>query len=194
MTEKKLKEIKQWARNKIENIRDPQHGWSHLQRVADNALKIVKSLGLENEVDINLLQAACYLHDMNPASYSPGLLNYFLENKKIKLVLPKVLSELEVENSERKIIKRAIYSGSFSFPFKRLNKAGDLYTQILQDADTLDYFSKEREKSFNKAKKGSGFYAFLGLFSDWTLNYGRKNLKNYLNLPQLIREPYVQKS
>ncbi len=191
MTEKKLKEIKQWARNKIENIRDPQHGWSHLQRVADNALKIVKSLGLENEVDINLLQATCYLHDMNPASYSPGLLNYFLENKKIKLVLPKVLSELEVKDSERKIIEKAIYSGSFSFPFKRLNKNGNLYTKILQDADTLDFFSEEREKSFKKATKKFVFYAFLGLFSNLALNYGRKNLKNYLNLPQLAKEPYV---
>ena len=194
MKEKKLKEIKQWVRKEVKNIRDPQHGWDHLQRVADTSRKIVKSLELENEIDVNLLQAACYLHDINQLGNSPGILNYFLESKKLKLVLPKVLSELEVENSEKKIIERAIYSGPFSFPFKRLNKNGDLYTQILQDADTLDFFSKEREQSFKKAKKRFGFYAFLGLFSNWTLNYGRKNLKDYLNLSQLIGEPYVQKS
>lgn len=194
MKEKKLKEIKQWVRKEVENIQSPQHGWSHLQRVADTARKMVKSLELENEIDVNLLQAACYLHDINQTRYSPGFSNYFLESKRSKLILPKILSELEVENSERKIIERAIYSGSFSFPFKRLNKNGDLYTQILQDADTLDFFSKERKASFEKAKKKFGFYAFLGLFSNWALNYGRKNLKDYLNLPQLIGEPYVQKS
>jgi HD superfamily phosphodiesterase len=193
MTKEKLEEVKQWAKKRIENIQDPQHGWDHLQRVANNAQKIVKSLKLESEVDMNLLQAVCYLHDMNPINYSPGFLSYFLENKRIKLVLPKALSELEIENSEREIIQRAIYSGSFSFPFKKLNKNGDLYTKILQDADTIDFFSKEREQGFKKAGKKFVFYAFLGIFSNWALNYGRKNLKNYLNLPQLIEKFYVQK-
>ena len=50
---------------------------------------------------------------------------------------------------------------------------------------------EEREKSFKKATKKFVFYAFLGLFSNLALNYGRKNLKNYLNLPQLAKEPYV---
>ena len=110
MTEKKLRKVKHWVKNEIENIRDPQHGWNHLQRVSDYARKIVKSLELENKVDINLLQAACYLHDISQANYSPGFLNYFLESRRLKLVLPKILSKLEVDNSERRIIEKAIYS------------------------------------------------------------------------------------
>jgi hypothetical protein len=138
--------------------------------------------------------AACYLHDISQASYSPGLVNYFLERRRLKLVLPGVLSELEVDKNERRIIENAIYSSPYSFPFRRLNRKGDLYTQILQDADTLDFFSKEREASFKKARERFGFYAFLGLFSDWALKYGRNNIANYLNFPQLAKELYVQKS
>ena len=47
MKEKKLEEIKQWVKKEVENIQNPQHGWGHLQRVADTAQRIVKSLKLE---------------------------------------------------------------------------------------------------------------------------------------------------
>jgi len=104
-----------------------------------------------------------------------------------------VLDELGIRSSEREVIENAIYSSSFSFPFRRLNKNKDLYTQILQDADTLDFFSKEREKSFDKVKKDFGFYNILGLVSTGALKYGRKNLSKYLNFPQLAKEYYVPK-
>jgi hypothetical protein len=74
-----------------------------------------------------------------------------------------------------------------------LNPNGDLYTKILQDADTLDFFSRQREKSFNKAKKKVIFYALLGLFSKYPLVFGRKNIANYLNLKEVANEPYVPK-
>ncbi len=194
VTKAKLKEIKNRVKQEMKKSNDPQHEWNHLRRVADCAQKMVEFLGVEKKIDINLLQAACYLHDISQGSFSPGFINYFLESRRLRLVLPGVLSELGVGGNERKIIERAIYSSPYSFPFKRLNKEGDLYTQILQDADTMDFFSKEREISFEKARKKFGFYAFLGLFSDWGLRYGRKNLENYLNFPQLAKELYVQKS
>jgi hypothetical protein len=74
-----------------------------------------------------------------------------------------------------------------------LNPNGNLYTKILQDADTLDFFSKEREESFNKAKKKIIFYALLGLFSKYALIYGRKNIANYLNFRKVANESYVSK-
>ena len=194
MTQSKLKEVINGVKEEISSIKDPQHGWKHLQRVADYAQKIVKSLGLEEKIDKHILVATCYLHDISQASYSPGLINYFLESRRLKLVLPGVLSELEVDKNERIIIENAIYSSPYSFPFRKLNKEGDLYTQILQDADTLDFFSKKREASFKKARKRFSFYAFLGLFSDWALKYGRNNIANYLNFPRLAKELYVQKS
>lgn len=194
MTRNQLKEVKKGVKKKISNIKDPQHGWKHLQRVADYSQKIVKSLKLEEKIDKHLLMATCYLHDISQASYSPGLLNYLLESRRLKLVLPGVLSKLEVDEDEKKIIENAVYSSPFSFPFKRLNRKGDLYTQILQDADTLDFFSKEREDSFKKARKAFSFYAILGLFSDFALKYGRNNIGKFLNFSQLAKETYVQKS
>jgi len=194
VTESKLREVKNFVKGKASKIKDPQHGWNHVRRVADNAQKIVALLGVEDKIDIHLLLAACYLHDISHATYSPSLMHYFLESRRLKVVLPGVLSKFEVDENERRTIEKAIYSSPYSFPFRRLNKDGDLYTRILQDADTLDFFSKEREESFKKARKKYSFYAMLGLFSDWALKYGRNNLKNYLNFPQLAEESYVQKS
>jgi len=194
VTEANLNKVKNLVNDKVREIKDPQHGWIHLQRVANFAQKIVKTLRVENNIDVNVLLAACFLHDMNHTFYSPGLLNYFLERRRLKKVLPKVLTQLDIDVGEKSIIENAIYSSPFSFPFKMLNKNGNLYTKILQDADTLDFFSYEREVSFNKAKKNIVFYAFLGLFSHHALAYGRKNIANYLNFPQIAKEAYVQKS
>jgi len=193
VTEAKLNLIKNFVNDRIREIKDPQHGWMHLRRVASYAQKIVKTLK-EDKIDLNVLLAACYLHDINYIFYSPGLFNYFLEKKRLKKVLPKVIAQLDINKDEKAIIENAIYSDPFSFPFKMLNRNGDLYTKILQDADTLDFFSKERENDFTKSKKKILFYALLRLFSGPILNYGRKNIGNYLNFPQIAKESYVQKS
>ncbi len=194
VTKSKLKGVKNLVKEKTSKLKDPQHGWQHFQRVAEYAINVVGSLEVEDKIDIHLLLAACYLHDINRAYYTPTLVNYFLETRNSKSILPAVLNELNIKESEKIIIENAIYSSSFSFPFRRLNKNKDLYTQILQDADTLDFFSQEREISFKRVKKDYVFYSFLGLFSDWVLKYGRINLENYLNFPQLAKESYVQKS
>ena len=194
MTEAQLFKVKNLVNDRVRGIKDPQHGFIHLQRVADFAQKIVKTLKVENKIDVNLLLAACFLHDINHTFYSPGVLNYFLETKRLKKVLPKVLAEMDIDVGEKAILEKAIYSSPFSFPFKKLNRSGDLYAKILQDADTLDFFSRQREVSFNKAKKNIVFYAFLGLFSGPALAHGRKNIANYLNFSQIAKEPYVQKS
>jgi hypothetical protein len=193
VTQEKLNKVKNFVNEKVEAVVDPQHGFKHLERVADFAQKIVKTLKVENKIDDNLLLAACFLHDINHTFYSPGLLNYFLERVRLKKVLPKVLTELDIDADDKTILEKAIYLSPFSFPFKKLNRSGDLYTKILQDADTLDFFSRQRENSFNKAKKNILFYSILGLFSQQALAYGRKNIANYLNFPKLANESYVQK-
>lgn len=194
MTEDQLKEVINFVKRNADKIKDPQHGWEHSRRSAGFAEKIVKTLEIENKIDVNLLLAACYLHDINRAYFPPTLINYFFETRNSKSILPRVLAELNIKDPEKAVIENAIYQSSFSFPFKRLNRDKDLYTQILQDADTLDFFSTEREASFKSARKNYSFYAFLGLFSDLALKHGRKNIGNYLNFPQIAKEDYVQKS
>ena len=193
MTQEKLFKVKNFVNEKVRGISDPQHGFKHLERVADFAQKIVKTLRVENKIDDNLLLAACFLHDINHTFYSPGLLNYFLERRRLKKVLPKVLTQLDIDADDKTILENAIYLSPFSYPFKKLNRSGDLYTKILQDSDTLDFFSRQRENSFKRAKKNITFYAFLGLFSDRALSYGRMHIANYLNFPKLANESYVQK-
>ncbi len=194
MTEAKLFKVKNLVNDRVTKIKDPQHGWIHLQRVANFAQKIVKTLRVENKINVNLLLAACFLHDINHTFYTPGLLNYFLERKRLKKILPKVLAGLDIDDREKEILENAIYLSPYSFPFKMLNPKGNLYTKILQDADTLDFFSKSREVSFDRVKKNIVFYAFLGLFSSQALAYGRKNIGKFLNFPQITRQLYVQKS
>lgn len=191
MTKTQLNKVKIFVKQRTSKLKDPQHGWSHLSRVANYAMHITKTLSADKKIDTNLLQAACFLHDINHTYYSPGIFNYFLESKRLKKVLPKILSELSIPESEKEIIENAIYSSPFSFPFRKLNKDKDLYTQILQDADTLDFFSKERERSFKSAVKDFSFYAFLSLFSNWALKYGRKNLYDFLNNPEIAKQSYV---
>ena len=80
MTEEKLKEVKKLVEEKTCNIKDLQHNCEHAKRVSSNAKEIVKTLGLEKEVDINLLQATCLLHDINYATFKPTI---FMHQSKI---------------------------------------------------------------------------------------------------------------
>jgi hypothetical protein len=191
VTKDELNKVKEFVERKTCNIKDLQHNCEHAKRVARNAKEIVQILKLENEVDVNLLLATCLLHDINYATFKPTFFNYFFEGKRTKKILPKILSNLKIKDNEKSIIKNAIYNSSFSFPFKKLNKHKDIYSKILQDADTIDFFSDERQISFNKVQKNYLFYKILSPYSNFTLNYGRKNLVKYLNFPQLAKKYYV---
>ncbi len=183
MTEKKLIKVAGYAIKKLRVSKDPQHNWEHVKRVGENAKKIVKLLGLEDKLDLNLLLATCYLHDISYSKYSPGLVHYFLEGKRSKKLIPNILNRLGIKGDEKRIIENSIYSSSFSFPFGKLNKDKDLYAQILQDADTIDFFSLERQESYKIAKKSNLFYRLLGPFSMMAIKYGRGNIRKYLNFP-----------
>ncbi len=194
MKKSELNRVINFVDGKKGEARDPQHDFSHLLRVANFAKQVIKTLGVEDKVDHNLLLAACYLHDVNHLFYPPGIFNYFLEKRMLKKVLPKVLAQLRINGDEKNILEKAIYSCPFSFPFRKLNPDGDIYTKVLQDADTLDYFSKEREENLNRIKNSSLYYFLIGLFSKYVLSYGRKNIADYLNHTQIANESYVQKS
>jgi hypothetical protein len=184
-----LLRIKKFVKTEIGRGRDPQHDFGHLDRVAKNALKIVNILKIK--LDESVLVTACYLHDLNHRAGHPSLLNYFSETKTLKRILPGILGKFKLSRKEKKIISEAIYNSPYSFPFRKLNKKKDLYSQVLQDADTIDFFSPEREKSFLRARKKFIFYKFLSPFSFWALGYGRKNLEKYLNFTQLAERFYV---
>lgn len=180
-----LAEIKRFAREKVKKGTGSQHGWDHIERVRNNALKIINLLKIK-DIDLNLLEASCYLHDVpiNRVNYYP-LLNHWLEKLTIKRYLPEILGEFKIKENEKNILFNAVYSHPFSIPYKHLNRDKDIYTQVLQDADSIDYFSHEREKSYVNSINKIMIYRLGRFFSKKYLSYGRSHLGQYLNFPEL---------
>ena len=186
MTTKQLSQIKKLVVLQMSRVEDSQHDLSHLLRVRDNALKIVKVLGLTDKIDSNLLEAICFLHDLTYVNHKTGLVAWVLERRFIREEVEKLLNKVEISSREKKIIIRAVVSHPHSFPLKRLNKSGDLYSQILQDSDTLDEFSKVRIDNFKKecSSSFSGRVKFFLLSP--LIKYGKKNIDKFLNYPLLV--------
>ena len=116
--------------------------------VRKNALGIVKILQLEKSVDKNLLQAICLLHDLCYSVRKPGLITWLREIKYTKQELTKVLPSFNLNASDSYILQEAIYKHKGPFPFRRLNKQFSIYSQILQDADSLEFINRTRLANF----------------------------------------------
>ena len=72
-----LLQIKQFCLVKYSLTKDKQHNLEHVKRVSQNAIKIVQYLGIEKVIDLNLLEAACYLHDVVISSNKGSNLSLF---------------------------------------------------------------------------------------------------------------------
>lgn len=190
MTQKQLVQIKNHCLGKMALSQDPQHDIGHVQRVTQNALKITDLLNLKSKLDLNLLQVICYLHDIHYSNLTPSLKAHLTEGKILQQTLPQVIKQFNLSSKDQEIILNAIYNSPHSFPFKKLNPHGSYYLKILQDADTIDYFSNERLISLKQAKKKFFFYRLVSLFSNPVLRFGLKNLKDYLNYPHLVPNFY----
>jgi HD superfamily phosphodiesterase len=187
MTGEELERIKEYVRNKMAVSTDPQHGYDHPYRVSANALKIIKYLNI-SKIDPNLLEAICYLHDVPVSLYKHNsAFKHFFEKHAISIYLPMILDDIKVKNGERWIILNAIKRHPFSIPYKRLNRNGDIYTKVLQDADSIDFLQFVREEGLMENRYKYFFYFILSFFAKRYLNYARRNLGNYLNFPELAR-------
>lgn len=189
MNQKQLNKIKKIATAYIEKSRQSRHGFDHVWRVKENAFKIVRFFRLEKEVDGNLLQAACFLHDVSqPRQKPPPVLRYLFEGFFTKRLASKIIKAVSIDIPEQQIILNAVSKHSKSFPLRRLNQKEDLYTRILQDADTLDFFNKRRVK---KIKNKNWFTKIISPLIDCFLSYGEKNLKKFLNFPEIAEQFYL---
>lgn len=184
MTNEELDNIRDYA-IKIYGKADPQHGFSHVERVSENASKIVSHLKIK-KIDSNLLKAACYLHDI-PETLMPGgpFIKHYLEILAVKIYMPDILKKYVHDGKERKILFRAIVRHTFSIPYRILNKKGGKYTKVLQDADSIDYYNPIREKSLMANRNRYIFYFIISLPAKKYLEYGRKHMDKYLNYPEL---------
>lgn len=182
MDQNQLKKIELFAKNAMLKSKDISHDWGHVERVRKNSLNIADYLNLD--LDKHLLEASALLHDL---SYSENRGNiffkYFYEVRMTIELLQKAFKfELSfVSSQDQNIIIEAIKHHAFSFPYPRLNKKRSIFIQVLQDADTIDYFSKERFKQACQRKTLLITYKLLKFIYD----FGFHNLKYFLNFPQL---------
>jgi len=122
---------------------DKRHDFGHAERVTRNAMWILDTLKIGESVDRNLLQAACYLHDVvvmkrDSRNYFSRFVSHFFEKNLNKKYLGKVLADFDLPWEEDQIIAEAIINHPNSIPFLVLNKEKDIYSKILQDADKLE--------------------------------------------------------
>lgn len=142
MTNGNLSKIEEYVLTKLKSSKDTSHGWGHISRVRENALKIVNYLKI-NDMDLNLLQACCLLHDLCYTEFTTGSpYIYFFETKEtVKILLRDRLDHLSfINEADWQIILEAVKVHSLSFPLRQLNKRRNYYCKILQDADTLDFY------------------------------------------------------
>ena len=186
MTKFQLHKIRDFVRREVAKSIDPLHDFDHLVRVIDNARLIVSILRVKRDIDIDLLEAACLLHDIHFTRFKPGVLNFFRESRLLKRVVPSLIGQFGLSEADRYLLEEAIYHHTFAFPFRRLNKKYSLYAQILQDADTLETFSRVRFLGLKTLRNKSRFYRFVSLLSGLAAKRFRKNKHRYLNLPEII--------
>ena len=143
-----LNKVKAYAREKMPKA--SQHDFGHLERLEKNALEILAKLDVNKRKKVrkNTLLIACYLHDLTYTVKLPAWYAYLFEGLIAKKLATKLLSDLGVGRWDTRRIAKAVASHPHSFPFRRLHRTGSLYTQILQDADTLDFFAWARIASF----------------------------------------------
>lgn len=184
MNQKQLHHVEKLTKEYLANVKDLQHDFDHANRVRKKALNIADILGVKNDIDLNLLQASCLLHDLTYSRKNPIplILIYIIEGFLAKSFVNKALKTLNISDQNRQIITKTISKHSKSFPFKKLNKKEDLYTKILQDADTLDFFNKQRIENF---KNINGFTKKCSLLINLFVSYGKKNINKFLNFPEL---------
>jgi hypothetical protein len=180
MEEDRFLEIERFLAHYLRVSTDPQHDWSHADRVRKNSLKIVNLL--EIDVDKNLLQSICLLHDAHYTMYkNPLVISYLFEGYFAERATRILVKRLPFTQEEARIAIIAIKYHAKSFPFRRLHKDEDVDTRLLQDADTLDFFNQKRVKKF---KKRNWLTRLLAPAVDETVEFGRKNLSRYLNFPE----------
>ena len=131
------------------NHQDQLHGWNHAQSVVANAKCIFNQVDFD--IDIDILLTAALLHDLHySVEKNSKLVSYIAERKICARVTRQVLEKFgqTFTAREQAIIVQAVYNHPFSFPFRNLNKSNDYYSQILQDADTMEFFNPLRAPKF----------------------------------------------
>jgi HD superfamily phosphodiesterase len=188
------KKIKEYALSKMAKSTNARHDDEHVTRVKNNALKIIKLLGIEDKVDKNLIKTTCLLHDFSYTVRKSNPFTYIFEGHIERRVLRPILEKFDLSEQAKETIIGAVYRHAHSYPFGRLNKERDIYTKILQDADTLDFFNCIRLNMFIVEHDRGIFKGIRKYLSTKFIEYGINNLGNFLNYPELAKSFFTDPS
>ena len=183
--------IKKYALSRMAKSTNPAHNDSHVRRVKNNALKIIRLLDIDSEVDRNLLKTICLLHDFTYTIRQPSLYTYIFEGHLERRIIRLVLEKFDMPPQTKETIVNAVYRHAHSFPFRRLNKKHDIYTKILQDADTLDFFNCLRIKMYISEHDKGIFKNTRKFLGSKFIEYGINNLGKFLNYPKLAKSFFL---
>lgn len=192
ISESTYKEIRAFALSRMAKLKNANHNDVHITHVENNANSIVKILGVEKIVDRNVLQVACLLHDLTYTAKKPSIYTYIFEGHIVRKIVREVLEKFSIPEKSKEIIVEAVYHHAHSFPFRRLNKNHDIYSKILQDADTLDFFDCLRLKMYIKEHDKGIFRNQRKFISSKMVEYGVNNLDKFLNYPMLAKSFFVE--
>lgn len=185
MDARTLKKIRTYCLETYASTKSLSHDMGHIERVRTNALTIVDVLHVTHEVNTQLLEAACYLHDIVTSRTGNGtvlshLYNHIFEKQILKKYLPDIIALFHLSLQDSRILVTAIVNHPYSTPYRVLNTNKDLYSKILQDADTLDYVSLERQARFETS------HPMLSVIVRPYLLFVRRNIRYFLNFPKLV--------
>lgn len=186
MTNKQLQSIEAFTKKAMDKSMDPQHDFEHVDDVRKNALKMVKILKVGKELDKNLLQAACLLHDILYIEHTFSLLTWARESRYLRQILPDIIDQFGLSESDRYLLSEAVYKHTHAFPFRRLNHKYSLYAQILQDADQIEMISNTRIIDLKKSRNFSKTYKVMSILSGVFKKRISKNKGRYFNVPEII--------
>ncbi|KKS18771.1 MAG: hypothetical protein UU74_C0001G0003 [Candidatus Woesebacteria bacterium GW2011_GWA1_41_7] len=194
LNENTYREIEAYTLSQMAKLENSNHNDEHVVRVKNNALKILTLLGIEGQVDKNLLKAICLLHDFTYTVKKPGMYTYIFEGQIEKRIVQPVLTKFEISDETKKIIISAVSQHAHSFPFRKLNKRHNIYAKVLQDADTLDFFDCLRIKNYMERNNRSIIGKIKNKIGGRMIVYGLQNLGSFLNYPVLAKSFFADSS
>lgn len=184
MTPDQLSQIKTAVSPKFHSLNHTPHGLDHLDRVWHHAANIAALCRQTDPEFLRLLEAVCYLHDFSAAQPASFFTRYLSEARWTIAAITPLLQQVGLNQPDTAAIILAIRRHPWSIPFRRLNRGQPWLVQILQDADSLDYFHPARFKPPQARLQKSLWGKFLLPLVNWYQYFGQTHINYFLNLPQ----------
>jgi len=181
------------AKELMQRTLDPVHDWFHIERVLANAEKIFNLLSEEKRktIDRKILKLAIAWHDISFIKHKASPWQYLFEGWRAKKIAKKYFKQFGLAKKEIRlladIILRHNWIEKFIYIRMFLSKKRSICYQIVQDADTLDYFHQDRIEQAKMMVKNSLFRRnLMNLLKPIFINYFYKHKRYFLNLKESL--------